>query len=82
MEFISLFILLPMFLSTSPEPLASPLAVPRSAPRVEVAVGETRIEPPLDRSLAMTVFEYPAPSGSRAPAAVGERRIDVVVEAP
>lgn len=71
-----------MFLSTSPEPLASPLAVPRSAPRVEVAVGETRIEPPLDRSLAMTVFEYPAPSGSRAPAAVGERRIDVVVEAP
>ncbi|MBL7686919.1 MAG: hypothetical protein JNJ49_02720 [Bdellovibrionaceae bacterium] len=82
MEFISLFILLPMFLSSSPEPVREPMALPSSVPRVEVATSEMRIEPPLDRSLAMTVFEYPASAGGRAPASVGERRIDVVVEAP
>ncbi|MBK7891027.1 MAG: hypothetical protein IPJ84_09350 [Bdellovibrionales bacterium] len=82
MEFISLFILLPMFLSASPEPPPAPPAFPSSAPRVEIATSETRIEPPLDRSLAMTVLEYPNPFGGRVPASTAERRIDVVVEAP
>lgn len=84
MEFISLLVLLPMFLSSAPEASAPTAQAFPNAPKIEVSHEGVLIAPPADRSLAMTVLEYPRPVGSRAPASVAadERRVDVVVEAP
>ena len=84
MEFISLLVLLPMFLSSAPEATVPTAQAFPNAPKIEMSQEGMLIAPPADRSLAMTVLEYQRPIGGRAPAAVAvdERRVDVVVEAP